>query len=156
MEDFKIESTYLEPFYEVQAFIRCMKADFYRPDFAEFLLCPLIKRLGAVFVLKHVFELLKLSAKPLKHLVELLKHSAGLLKVQKKTKVVKNRVVWHTFIRSQTKFKLSFLQYLFLTTFLAKKEYYGNEELSLGNLVYFYTILDTFIRFRYTFIQSLY
>ena len=81
MEDFKIESTYLEPFYEVWAFIRCMKADFYRPDFAEFLVCPLIKRLDAVFVLKHVFELLKLSAKPLKHLVELLKHSAVLLKV---------------------------------------------------------------------------
>ena len=33
MEDFKTESRYLNLCYEFRAFIRCMKAAFYRPDF---------------------------------------------------------------------------------------------------------------------------
>ena len=68
-----------------------------------------------------------------------------------------NRVTWHTSIWSQAKLKLPFPQYPFLTLFLTKKEYYGNEDLSLNavllsaallnaiplsNLVYFYMIFE--------------
>ena len=45
-------------FYEFRAFIRCMKAAFYRPDFQKFLMCQLIKRLGPAFISKHAFETL--------------------------------------------------------------------------------------------------
>ena len=36
MEDFKIERRYLKFYCEIRAFIRCMKAAFYRPDFQKF------------------------------------------------------------------------------------------------------------------------
>ena len=79
MENFKIESRYLKLCYEFRAFIRRMKAAFYRPDYQKFLMCLLIKRLGQEFISKHV-------AKPLKRSTELLKHSAELLTVYEKTK----------------------------------------------------------------------
>ena len=47
------------------------------------------------------------------------------------TKVVLNRATKHAFTQSQAKLKLPFLQYLFLTLFLSKKEYCRNEDLSL-------------------------
>ena len=73
-ENFKTESRYLKLCNELKGFIRCMKAAFYRPDYQKFLMRPLIKRLGQVFVSKH-------SAEHLKHLAELMKHSAELLRV---------------------------------------------------------------------------
>ena len=73
MENFKIESCYLKLHNEFRAVIRCMKAAFYRPDYQKLLMCPLIKRLGRVFVLKH-------AAEPLKGSADLLKHSAELLR----------------------------------------------------------------------------
>ena len=66
MEGLKTTGRYRKLCYEFGAFIRCMKAAFYRPDFQKFLMCPLIKRLDRAFVSKHAAELLK-------HLVELLK-----------------------------------------------------------------------------------
>ena len=66
MENFKIESRYLRLCYAFMAFIRCMKAAFYRPDYQKFLMCPLIKRFGRVFVSKNAAELLKHSGKLLK------------------------------------------------------------------------------------------
>ena len=81
MENLKIESRYLKLCYEFRAFIRCMKAAFYRPDYQKFLMCPLIKRLGEAFVSKHAVEPLKCSAELLKHSGKLLKHSADLLRV---------------------------------------------------------------------------
>ena len=42
-----------------------MKTASYRPDFQEFLMSPLIKRLGRAFISKHVVE-------PLKHPAEFL------------------------------------------------------------------------------------
>ena len=56
-----------------------MKAAFYRPDYQNFLMCPLIKRLGRAFVSKHGAELLKRSA-------VLLKHSAGFWGLKRKLK----------------------------------------------------------------------
>ena len=44
-----------------------MKAAFYRQDYQELLMCPLIKRLGRAFVSKHAAEPLKRSAELLKH-----------------------------------------------------------------------------------------
>ena len=73
MEDFKIESKYLTLCYEFRAFNKCMKAALYRPDFQKLLMCPLIKRLGRVFVSKH-------AVKPLKHAAKHLKHSAERMK----------------------------------------------------------------------------
>ena len=67
--------------------------------------------------------------------------------------VVINRATWHTFIWSQAKLKLPFLQ-SFLTTFFNQKECYWNEDLSLTNLVHFCTILDIFMRFPYAFIHQ--
>ena len=64
-----------------------------------------------------------------------------------------NRVTWHTSIWSQAKLKLPFPQYPFLTLFLTKKEYYGNEDLRLNNLVHFYMILYNLIWFSYTLIR---
>ena len=59
--------------YEFRAVIRCMKqADFYRPDFQKFLMCPLTKTLGRVFISRHVFKPLKRSAELFKQLAELL------------------------------------------------------------------------------------
>ena len=49
-----------------------MRDAFHRPDYQELLMCPLIKRLGQAFVLKHAAEPLKRSVK--------------LLRVYKKTK----------------------------------------------------------------------
>ena len=74
MENCKIESRYLKLYYELRAFIRCVKAAFYRPDYQKFLMCSLIKNLGQAFVSKH-------ATKPLKHSAELLKHSAELLRI---------------------------------------------------------------------------
>ena len=74
MENCKIESSYLKLYYELRAFIRYVKAAFYKPDYQKFLMCPLIKNLGRAFVSKH-------AAKPLKHSAELLKHSAELLRI---------------------------------------------------------------------------
>ena len=73
MEDFKIESRYLKPCYELGAFIRCIKAAFYGPNIQKFLIYPLIKRLGRTFISTYAAEPLKLSAKLLKHLTELFK-----------------------------------------------------------------------------------
>ena len=65
MENFKIESRYLKLCYEFKAFIKCMKAAFYRPDYQKFLMCLLIKRLGQTFVSKHAAGPLKRSAERL-------------------------------------------------------------------------------------------
>ena len=73
MAGLKTESRHLKLFYEFTAFIRCMKATFYRQDFQKFLMCLLIKRLDRAFGPKHVAELLKHSDKLLKHSAELLK-----------------------------------------------------------------------------------
>ena len=72
IENFKIENSYLKLCHKFRAFIRCMKAAFYRPDYQKILMCPLIKRLGRAFVSKH-------AAEPLKH-------SARLLRIYEKTK----------------------------------------------------------------------
>ena len=74
MENFTIESRYLEVLNEFRTIIRCMKAAFYRPDYQKLLMWSLIKRLGRAFVSKH-------AAKPLKRSAELLKHSAELLRI---------------------------------------------------------------------------
>ena len=81
MESFKTESRYLKLCYKSRAFIRCVKAGFYRPDYQKLLMCPLIKRLSRAFVSKNVAEPLKSSAELLKHSVELFKHSAKVLRV---------------------------------------------------------------------------
>ena len=70
MENFTIESSYLKLCNTFRA--GCMKAAFYRRDYQELLMCPLIKRLGRAFVSKH-------AAEPLKH-------SARLLRIYEKTK----------------------------------------------------------------------
>ena len=62
MEILIIESRYLKLCNEFTAVIRCMKSAFYRPDYQKLLMCPLIKRLGRVFVLKHAAKPLKRSA----------------------------------------------------------------------------------------------
>ena len=62
MENVKVESRYQKLCYEFRAFIRCIKAAFYRPDHQKLLMCPLIKRLGRAFVSKNVAELLKRSS----------------------------------------------------------------------------------------------
>ena len=67
--------------YEFRAFIICMRAAFYRADFQKFLMRPLIKRLGQVFVSKHAAKPLKYSAELFKHSAEHFKHSAELLGV---------------------------------------------------------------------------
>ena len=67
MENFTIESSYLKLCNTFRAVIRCMKAAFYRQDYQELLMCPLIKRLGGAFVSKHAAEPLKRSAELLKH-----------------------------------------------------------------------------------------
>ena len=61
MENFKIEGIYMKLCYEFRAFIRCMKAAFYRLDYQKFLMCPLIKRLGQAFVSKHLFQNMRLE-----------------------------------------------------------------------------------------------
>ena len=61
MKNFKIESTYLKLCYKFRAFILCMKAAFYRPDYQKFLMCSLIKRLGQAFVSKHLFQNMRLE-----------------------------------------------------------------------------------------------
>ena len=65
MENFTIESSYLKLCNTFRA--GCMKAAFYRRDYQELLMCPLIKRLGRAFVSKHAAEPLKRSAELLKH-----------------------------------------------------------------------------------------
>ena len=73
MENVKIESRYVKLCNEFRAGIKCMKAAFYRPDYQKLLMCSLIKRLGRVFVSKHVAEPFKGSADLLKHSAELLR-----------------------------------------------------------------------------------
>ena len=65
MENFTIESSYLKLCNTFRA--GSMKAAFYRQDYQELLMCPLIKRLGRAFVSKHAAEPLKRSAELLKH-----------------------------------------------------------------------------------------
>ena len=79
MENFKTKDIYLKLCYEFSAFIRCMKAAFYIPDYQKFLVCPLIQRLGRAFVSKHAVD-------PLKRSAELLKHSTRFLRAHEKTK----------------------------------------------------------------------
>ena len=55
-DNLEIESRYLKLCLKFSTFIRCMKAAFYRLDDQNFLMCPLIKRLGQAFVLKNVAE----------------------------------------------------------------------------------------------------
>ena len=43
MENFKVESRHLKSFYKFMAFIRCMKAVFYKPNNQKNLMCSLIK-----------------------------------------------------------------------------------------------------------------
>ena len=74
MENFTIESRYLEVLNEFRTIIRCIKAAFYRPDYQKLLMCLLIKRLGRAFISKH-------AAKPLKRSAKLLKHSAEFLRI---------------------------------------------------------------------------
>ena len=81
MKKCKIESRFLKLSREFRAVIRRMKAAFYRPDYRNLLMCPLIKRLGRAFVLKHAAEPLKSSVEHLKHPPELLKHSTVPLRV---------------------------------------------------------------------------
>ena len=76
MENFTIESRYLKLINEFRAVVRCMKAAFYRPNYQKLLMCPLIKRLGQVFVLQYAVEPLKRSAELLQHSTELLRRSA--------------------------------------------------------------------------------
>ena len=66
MENLKMESRYLKLCYQFRAFIRCMKAAIYRPNYQKFLICTLIKRLGQTFVSNN-------AAKPLKRSAELLR-----------------------------------------------------------------------------------
>ena len=66
MENFKIESRYLKLCNEFRVVTRCMKDAFYRPNYQKLLMCPLIKRPGQAFVLKHAAELLKCSAELLR------------------------------------------------------------------------------------------
>ena len=80
MENFKIKSRYLKLCYKHGAFIRCVKAAFYRPYYQKLLMCPLIQRLGRAFVSKHAAEPLKRSTELLKHSAEHLKHPAEILK----------------------------------------------------------------------------
>ena len=54
MGNFKIESRYLMLCFEFRDFIICIKTAFDRPDFQKILRCPLIKRLGRVYVSKFV------------------------------------------------------------------------------------------------------
>ena len=56
MENFAIESRYLNLCNEFNAVTRCMKAAFYRPDYQKLLMYSLIKRLGRAFVSKHLFQ----------------------------------------------------------------------------------------------------
>ena len=49
-------------------------------------------------------------------------------------------------LNSNTHFHNTFFKH-----FLTKKEYYGNESLGLSDFIHFYTILDTFVWFPYTF-----
>ena len=56
MEDFKIESRYVNLCYKFRALIRCMEATFYSPDFQKFLMYPLIKRLGQEFLAERETE----------------------------------------------------------------------------------------------------
>ena len=79
MKNFKIESRYLKLRNEFTAVIRYMKDVIYRLDYQKLLMCPLIKRLGLEFVLKHSTEHLKGSP-------ELLKHVAKILRFSEKTK----------------------------------------------------------------------
>ena len=79
MENFKIERKYLKLCYELRGFIRCMQAAFYRPDFQQFLIRPLIKKLDPAFASKH-------AAETLKHSAELLKRGVKLLKALEKTR----------------------------------------------------------------------
>ena len=78
MEDLKIKSKYLKLCYQFRAFIRYMKAAFYRPDFQKLLISPLIKLIDQAFIPKH-------AAKPLKHSDEFLKHVVEFLKGLEKT-----------------------------------------------------------------------
>ena len=75
MENFKIESRYQKLCYGLTAFIRYLKAVFYRTDYKEFLMCPLIKTVGQAFVSKNAAEPFKRSAGPLKHPTEHLRVS---------------------------------------------------------------------------------
>ena len=65
MENFTIESRYLKLCNEFRTVIRFMKAVFYRPDYQNLLMCPLIER----------------AAESLKHSAVLLKHSVELLRI---------------------------------------------------------------------------
>ena len=56
MENSAIESRYPKLCNEFRAVIRYMKAAFYRPDFQNLLMCPLIKRLGPVLASKDTVE----------------------------------------------------------------------------------------------------
>ena len=59
MEDFKTERRYLKLCHEFRAFIRYMKAAFYRPDLHKFFICPSIERVGRSFeALRQAFETL--------------------------------------------------------------------------------------------------
>ena len=55
---------------------------FYRPDYQNLLMHPLLKRLDRAFFSKHATESWKRSAKLLKYSTELLKHSAELLRIR--------------------------------------------------------------------------
>ena len=68
MENFKIESRYLNLCNEFRPVIRCMKAAFYRPYYQKLLMCPLIKRLGQAFFSKHATQSFKDSTELLKGL----------------------------------------------------------------------------------------
>ena len=56
MENSAIESRYPKLCNEFRAVIKYMKAAFYRPDFQNLLMCPLIKRLGPVLASKDTVE----------------------------------------------------------------------------------------------------
>ena len=62
MENFTIESRYLNLCNQFRTAIRFLKGAFYRPDYQKLLMCPLIKRLGKTFISKHATEPLKYSA----------------------------------------------------------------------------------------------
>ena len=65
---FQVETKYQKLCYEFRAFVRCIEAPFYRPDYQKFLICPFIKILGY-----HLSE-------PLNRSTDLLKHSAEYLR----------------------------------------------------------------------------
>ena len=81
MKNFTVESRYPKLSNELRAVIRFIKAPFYRPNYQNLLMYPVIKRLDPRFVSKHAAEPLKYTVEVLKHSAKLLKHLTELLRI---------------------------------------------------------------------------